>query len=715
MSASRFAPRPLTITLLLALTPTAFAQSMPPAVGPAEATKPGDSEPQLLDAVRVKGSSYLPYRVTESRTATRTDTPLVNVPQAATVVTKELIRDQAMGSIGDVLRYVPGAGVAQGEGNRDNPVMRGNATTGDFFVDGVRDDVQYIRDLYNIERVEVLKGPNAMVFGRGGSGGIVNRVSKIADGSEGGEAVLQLGNWDRKRGTIDWQAPVGSHAAFRINAMAEESGSFRHGFSLSRRGINPTVHVDFDNGDRLDLSAEHFRDDRVADRGVTSWQGRPLDVDPSTFLGNPEQSPVRARVNALDAVYAHAFGGTVEVRNHLRYADYDKSYQNVFGNGTSRTADGRVMITLSAYSNATQRRNVFNQTDLVAHATTGALKHTLLAGIELGQQDTDNLRRTGQFAAGAVVPLEAPRYTGTVVFARASTDAWNTGTARTTGLYVQDQVELGSPRWQAIVGVRHDDFRLAMTDLRDGAVYRSNDNVWSPRGGLVWKPRDDMSVYGSYSVAFQPRGGDQLASLSASNQSLVPEKFVNREVGFKWELGQKLSLTTAVFRLDRSHVAVADPNRPGVLVLVDGQQSRGVELGIAGRLTDHWQVMGGYARQEGEITATQSPTAPKGNRLAQLPRHSASMWNRYDFSSRFGLGLGAIYRSAIYPSTDNTVTVPGFVRWDAAAYWTVNPTLQLQLNVENLFDTTYFASANSNNNISPGAPRGVMLTARVSF
>ena len=178
-----------------------------------------------LDRVVVKGSRYLPeYQARETRSATKTDTPLVDVPQAATVVTEELIRDQAMTGLIEVLRYVPGTGVAQGEGNRDTAVMRGNSTTADFFVDGVRDDTQYIRDTYNTERVEALKGPNAMIFGRGGSGGIINRVSKQADGREGGAFSLQYGNWNRKRGTLDWQAKISERAAFRVNAMAEESG-----------------------------------------------------------------------------------------------------------------------------------------------------------------------------------------------------------------------------------------------------------------------------------------------------------------------------------------------------------------------------------------------------------------------------------------------------------------------------------------------------------
>src|SRR3546814_76248 len=186
----------------------------------------------------------------------------------------------------------------------------------------------------------------------------------------------------------------------------------------------------------------------------------------------------------------------------------------------------------------------------------------------------------------------------------------------------------------------------------------------SPRAGLIYKPAEPVSIYASYSRSFLPRAGEQLASLSLTNQALDPESFTNYEVGAKWDLRPDLSSTIAVYRLNRSNVVVSDPVDPSRSVLVDGQYSKGVELGLSGRLTEAWSVMGGYAYQEGELTETQSSTARKGATLAQLPRHSASLWNRYDFSPQWGVGLGAIYRSSVYTSTDNTVTLEGFTRLD---------------------------------------------------
>ncbi|HTL14591.1 MAG TPA: TonB-dependent receptor, partial [Thermomonas sp.] len=360
-------------------------------------------------------------------------------------------------------------------------------------------------------------------------------------------------------------------------------------------------------------------------------------------------------------------------------------------------------------------RNLFNQTDLVWEVRSGKLRHTVLAGAELGRQVTDNVRRTGYFAPGtAVVPIGSPNVDVAVDFRQSPTDADNHGVARTAAVYLQDQIEF-SPRWQAILGLRYDDFRVDLRDNRSGQSFRSGDGMLSPRAGLVYKPRANVSVYASLSKAFQPRAGDQLASLNAGNASLEPESFRNREIGAKWDIRDDLQASVAAYRLDRGNVAVTDPADPTRLLLVDGQYTRGVEVGLAGRVSERWQVMGGYAWQDGEITATQSATAVEGNRLAQLPRHSASLWNRYDFNDRLGVGLGIVHRGEIFANVDNAVTLPAFTRVDAALYWTLSPSLQVQLNVENLADTRYFASAHSNSNISPGAPRSAWVTLNIRY
>ena len=702
---------PLALALLTLVAPLAQAAGTDPATDPAEPTD--------LDKVQVVGQRYLPdYAARATRSATRTDTPLLDVPQAITVVTDKLISDQAMTSLSDAFRYMPGIGLAQGEGNRDTPVLRGNSSTADFFVDGIRDDVQYVRDTYNVERIEALKGPNAMVFGRGGSGGVINRVTRQADGQSHRAGSLQVGSGNRRRGTVDVGDAIGEGSAgFRITAMYEDSEGFRDGYTLERHGINPTFGVDLGERTRLQLSYERFHDERVADRGVPSLYGRPVETDPSTFFGNPDASPVEATVDALDAVIEHAFADNLSLRNHLRWADYDKFYQNVFPGAADAATQ---TVSISAYSNSTTRENLFNQTDLVWETATGGIRHTVLAGAEFGRQVTDNFRMTGYFGApGSTttsirVPLSSPTTSIVPLFRQSATDADNHGVARVAAVYLQDQVEF-TPQWQAIIGLRHDDFRVELRNNRTGATLRSDDGLLSPRAGLVYKPVERVSLYASYSMAYQPRAGEQLASLSASNAALDPETFRNRELGAKWDIRPELQASIAVYRLDRGNVAVTDPADATRMILVDGQTTEGVEIGVAGRITENWQLMGGYAYQDGEITTTQSATAVAGNRLAQLPEHSASLWNRYDFNQAFGIGLGIIHRGSIFANVDNTVTLPSFTRFDAALYWTLNPAMQLQLNVENLGNKRYFASAHSNNNISPGTPRSAWVSLNFHF
>jgi catecholate siderophore receptor len=551
-----------------------------------------------------------------------------------------------------------------------------------------------------------------MVFGRGGSGGVINRITRQADGENHRSAALQFGSGLRRRGTVDLGTGIGATAGVRLDAVYENSRSFRDGFELERYGANPTFGIDLGSRSRLQLSYEHFHDERTADRGVPSFAGRPVQTDPSTFFGNPALSPAHATVDAVDVTLDHAFSEQLNLRNHLRWADYDKFYQNVFPGAVDATG---TRVNLAAYSSVTTRTNLFNQTDLVWKVATGALRHTVLAGMELGRQVTDNFRMTGYFAPGTnVVPVASPTVDVPVDFRQSATDADNHGIAKTAAFYLQDQIEL-SPEWQLIAGLRYDNFRVDLRNNRNDQAFDSNDNLLSPRAGLVYKPRDDVSFYASYSVAYQPRAGDQLASLNASNAALKPESFRNHEIGAKWDIRQDLQASIAVYRLDRRNVAIVDPADVTRMLLVDGQHVQGVEVGIAGRVTERWQLMGGYAYQSGEITTTQSATAIKGNRLAQLPRHSASLWNRYDFSPQLGAGVGLVYRDAIFANVDNQVSLPAFTRLDAALYWTATKWLQLQLNVENVGDTRYFASAHSNNNISPGAPRSAWLSINLRY
>jgi catecholate siderophore receptor len=707
---------PLSIALHAAFAAAVSCLSIGSALADTAAAETGEVEPQAtaITQVKIVGELERGYAAKRSSSATKTDTLLRDTPQAITVVTSELMRDQAVQNMADVIRYVPGIVTAQGEGNRDTVIFRGNSSTSDFYVDGMRDDVQYYRDFYNIDSVEAIKGPNAMIFGRGGSGGVINRVSKKPEWNDVREVSLGVGSNNARRATVDLGVAVNDNVALRLNAMVEESDSFRDGVSVKRSGINPTLAIRIDADTKVVLGYEHFEDNRIADRGIPSFNGKPFATDPSTFFGNAEGSPTWARVDAFSAVIDHDLGHGVKLRNSTRFADYDKFYQNVFPGAVS--TDGS-SVSISAYNNATQRKNFFNQTDLTFSLMIGAIEHKIATGIELGRQVTDNLRSTGYFdntTTSVNVATNNPLATQPLTFRQQASDAENHSTATVASVYLQDQITL-SKQWQAIVGLRYDHFKIDFLNQRNNTTIVQTDTPLSPRAGLIYKPFEALSLYASYSLAFVPRAGEQLSSLTPTNQAFDPEQFKNMEVGAKWDIEPNLAATAALYQLDRSNVIIADPSDASKSVLADGQRSKGLELGLSGKLSRDWSLMGAYAYQDAKITQTQSSAILAGARVAQVPKHTFSLWNRYDFSAAWGAGLGVIYRSSIDASTSNSVTLPGFTRFDGALYYQVNKDLALQVNLENMLDKQYFASAHNDNNITPGAPRAIRVGLSAKF
>jgi len=687
------------------MSPVKFAVALTLAIAATHAARADDAatDPTPLPKVTVTGEHESEgYLADRSRTAMKTDTPLIDVPQSVSVVTRDLIQDQSMQSLADVARYVPGAGMAQGEGNRDTIILRGNSSTSDFFVDGVRDDVEYFRDFYNVDRVEALKGPNAMIFGRGGAGGVINRVTRQANWDTVREVSLQGGSWDNRRATFDVGGAANDTVALRVTGMVEDSDSYRDGVELERHGINPTAAFRLGEDTMLRLSYEYFDYDRTADRGIPSLNGVPFETDEETFFGDPAQSPTHATVNLATVVLDHAFNDDVRLRNRTLYADYDKFYQNVFP-GAVNAGAGTVAIT--AYNNEQLRENIFNQTDLTFSAATGSVRHQMLVGIELGEQVTDNFRNTGFFNDTATTfnaPLEDPTISVPVTFRQNATDADNHSRATVAAFYVQDQIEF-TPKFEAVFGLRFDRFDVNARNNRTGDEFESTDDLLSPRAGLIYKPVEDVSVYTSYSMSYIPRAGAQLASLNLANEALDPEEFENIEVGAKWDVRPGLALTVAVFQLDRSNVIIPDPNTPGESLLVDGQRTKGLEFGVSGQLSDRWSIQGGYAWQDGELFERVA-NVPGGTTLAQLPEHVASLWNKYELTPAWSVGLGVIHQTEMFAAADNAVELPDFTRVDAGVFYEPNERLRFQVNVENLFDETYYPNAHNNNNITPGSP-----------
>lgn len=648
------------------------------------------------------------YEAFNIDSATKSLTPLRDVPQSINVISREVIKDQGMQSIADVVRYVPGITAIQGENNRDQVVIRGNSSSADFFVNGVRDDVQYYRDLYNLDRVEALKGPNAMIFGRGGGGGVINRVTKEAEFAPSATLTFQGGSYSNKRVLGDVDRALNSKIAFRLNGMYENSGSFREHVGLDRWGINPTITIVAGPETQIRFAYEHFYDHRTADRGIPSYRGRPSAADIKTFFGNPDLSFARARVNLLSGVVDHQVG-RLGIRNRMLFGDYDRFYQN-FVPGTVNSDQTRV--NLSAYNNATRRQNIFNQTDFTFAGNTGTVRHTLLAGAEFGSQTSKNFRNTGFFnntVTTVSAPFSNPTINIPITFRQSATDANNRVRANIAAAYLQDQVEL-SAKLHFLGGIRFDRFSLRFHNNRTGETLQRIDNLVSPRLGLIFKPIVAVSLYGSYSVSYLPSSGDQFSSLTAITQTLKPEKFRNYEFGAKWDIRPSLSFTAAVYRLDRTNTRATDPHDPAKIVQTGSQRTQGFEAALNGSVTRNWKVLGGYAYQDARVT---SPTisAAKGARVAQVPRHTFSLWNNYRFTRKWAAGLGLINRSDMFAAIDNKVILPGYTRADVALYYTITEKVGIQANVENLLGRKYFLNADGNDNISPGSPRA----ARVSL
>lgn len=676
-----------------------------------------------LDTINVQGDSggTVGYLATRTSTATKTDTPLRDVPQAVTVVTKEQIQDTGAQKLEDVVRYVPGVLWHQGENNRDQIVMRGQSSTADFFVNGMRDDAQMFRDLYNTQRIEFLKGPNAMIFGRGGGGGVLNRVLKEADGTSVREITLQGGSFDNKRVSADVGGKVNDTFAARLNSVYEKSGSYRDYVNLERYGVNPTFTWTPTGATKITFSYEHYRDRRLQDRGVPSQNGEPYyPAGTSTFFGNPNLSFTPVTANIVMASIDHEFDSGLKVKNQTRFQDTKRFYQNVYPNtGSAVTAGG--LATLAAYNNTNDRQNLINQTDWTYKFSLGMTRHTALFGTEFANQKSANARFTGFFgnATTITVPASNPVSFAPVDFRGQASDARNTTNLNIAAAYAQDQIEF--TRWlQFIGGVRFDRFDLGYVNLNPqgtsyGQTFNRVDNLISPRAGFVIKPIEPVSLYASYSVSYLPASGDQFNSLTPGLVASEPEKFVNKEAGVKWDLTPKLAFTAAVYELMRTNQRLADPNNAGFFILSGATKSRGFETSLAGYITDRWQTSAGYAYTDARIVGATSTTVLPGNRVALVPYNQFSLWNRYDIDHMWGVGAGVIHMSNFYANADNTVVLPAYTRVDGAVFFKLNKNVRAQLNVENVFGVRYYPTADANNNITPGSPRAVRFSVTASY
>ena len=665
------------------------------------------------------------YLYTDQVNALKTPTPIIDVPQSLSIVTADHITLQGFTSIGDIINYTPGVNTSQGEGHRDAVVFRGVRSTADFFIDGVRDDVQYYRPLYNLEQVEILRGPNALLFGRGGTGGILNRATKkgvIGQNFTGYKATADTyGEFDVQ---LDGNFSVSENSAFRVNAFYEGLNNHRDFYDGDRFGVNPTARFELGMNTTVDLSYEYIDHDRSIDRGIpTGSDGRPVKDFDEIVFGDPEQNYHKLEAHTFRATLQHDFSENLKANFSAFYGDYDKLYQNFYASSYKQAATPNE-VTLDGYVDATNRENLMLTGNLIGEVATGFINHNIVAGAEYIDTSSDQNRYNAFWDTTSddneIFTITRPlNLRGDIGVNASGVTTTNSFTAdlnddtrvdiEVFSAYIQDEIEI-SDMLDVIVGVRYDSFDIKVFNVPADDRRSRKDEEVTPRVGLVFKPLETVSIYGSFSESFLPRSGEQFANINGNNNQLDPNTFTNLEAGVKWDFRQGLSFTASVFEIEQSSPQVAD-NNPETLDVIDSK-IKGFEFQLKGQVIDRWFVSAGYSYLDGEQVNRSGKT---GLRPRELPENMFSIWNSLQVTDKLGLGLGLTYQDESFINNGNSAVLPSYTRIDAAVYYDVSDKLRLQVNIENLSDELYFPNSHSTHQATVGMPLNARLTISGRF
>lgn len=677
---------------------------------PAFAQTASSEGPDTLPEVRITGAREVAptYNPPTAVSATKIEAPLRDIPQTVNVVPQLLLRDQGARSLETVLKSVPGVGLSNGDGQRDQVTIRGFSAISDQFVDGIRDDALYFRDLSNIEQVEVIKGPASVLYGRGSSGGLINRLTK-KPGMDKSEVSATVGSWNQRRGEFDLaRAYSANGVAFRVTGAAERADSYRDQQFLDREVISPSVSFKFGPDTNLLLQAEHLSDRRVTDFGIPAYQGRPVDVDPGTYYGAAnarDADYTQSDVDSFGVTLTHRLNQNLSFRNALRYYNYSLDRNNTLVgsvNEATRTASlthGNVRREDDGY---------FNQTELTQNLYFAGMNHQVLYGIELGKQNKNQLfKSTTNVARVDLFQPVLPNLVPTVIGAPSTRSDFFT-----SSVYVQDLVSLSS-QWKGLAGIRYDRFKQE-TRTPGTADLQRTDREWSPRIGLVYQPTASQSYYASLSKSFQPSAEN--FPLAANNERIEPEETTNKEVGAKFDFFDgSASATASLFQLERTNIKSTNPAAPTVLIPIGVQRTNGLELTFTGELPQAWQVWAGYSYLDATTTSSPNP-ALQGKRATLTPEHGANLWLVKAFGNNVRAGAGLNYVDDRAADPANTVILPGYAVVDAMLSYKLGG-IDVQLNLNNLFDRKYTLSGHGTapNLNTPGAPRNFQVTARYNF
>lgn len=683
-------------------------------------SQPVIAEEANIEKVVVEGK----YLFSNQSNSVKTPTPIINVPQSLSIITSEEIIARGITSIADIIDYTPGVNTSQGEGHRDSVVFRGVRSTADFYLDGMRDDVQYYRGLYNLEQVEILRGPNALLFGRGGTGGVLNRVSKKAQTSQNFSTYkASLNTFGGYNGQIDTNFETSDTSAVRINAMYESLENHRDFFDGERLGFNPTVRFEIGSDTTVDLSYEYANHERFIDRGIpTDANGAPVEALEDIVFGDPDNNYHELEAHVFRAAVSHEFTDEIKANISASYGDYDKVYSNFYASNYDAETN---IVELDGYIDTTQRDNLTLSANLVAEVDTAGIEHTFIVGSEYIQTNSDQNRINPVFDSTiddretfmVDRPLNFRGLAGVNAEGVAVTASFSDLNDDTRvdldvmSFYVQDEIKL-TEQFHVVLGARFDRFDINVFNADPDVLEtrERTDSEVSPRAGIIYKPSSDISLYASYSESFLPRSGEQYTDINGDDDQLDPDTFTNQEIGIKWDFADGLSFTAAIFENEQSSPQVADED-PSTLDVVDSEIS-GFELQLSGHITDDWSIHANYSNMSGEIVDRNGPT---GRDPRELPDNTFSIWSSYQVNDVFGFGVGATYQDESFVNTSNSAVLPSYTRIDASAHYDVSDDLRLQLNIENLTDELYFPNSHSTHQVTVAAPLNAMLSVIGSF
>lgn len=736
----RFKRRPLAAAIL-----TLFSTAPQFAAAQAQAER-------SLPEVKVQGAAEPGFKTDATSSGTRTETPLRDIPQFINTVPQELIRSQGAISLQDALRNVPGISYAAAEGGTQaNQLfyLRGFPAGGDLFLDGLRDLGEYNRDLFNIDSVEVLKGPSALMYGRGSTGGLINQTTKLPSLLTKKEVSLTLGSFNQKRMVGDINLNLGGDNAFRLVALAEDANSYRYPQDVRRIGISPSLRLGIGSKTEITLSYSYLDTKEVTDYGQptlftagTGFFGF-APVSARKYYGFANHDFANHQTHITTAKVDHRFNDTVSLKNTLRFANYKRQMESTIAtlrntdrNGAAVTAAtplGLLVVTRNHDTGRTRDnddQSLVNQTELTWKLATGAVKHTLLTGLELASERLNRVNYALD-ANPATATIETPTAITSLLDPDPNTQLSYGKTPNlralargyTVALYVQDQLEL-SKTWKALAGARWERFdaKAEQFALRAGVTgsgpFQRSDSMLSSRAGLIWQPTGAQSYYVSYGNSYNPSGelgvyGGTATNLTAVNQNLDPEKNRNYELGAQWDLAGGLRLRSALFRNEKTNARMIDPVL-GVNVLAGVRRVQGIEFELTGTITSNWDVYSGIAFMDGKIV--KGPAASQGNTPLGVADTSGNVWTVYRLGGGWEIGGGVRGNGGTFLTDANNAKLPSYTVVDATAGY-VQKKYELRLNLYNLADKMYYTGGynNSPNRVLPGQPRSTTLTARYNF